>query len=117
MCEVNLLSFALSSSCFLIIQQYDTESIQGAIPEGTQLEFTFIDALLDSTTATLSAGYQAVCLFVNDVCDAGVIEKLHESGVVRAFASLLITIPQTSKPRFVVFLCAEIHRITVCRFQ
>jgi len=65
------------------IQQYDIDSFQSVVLEDSQLEFTFIDALLDEKTVTLAAGYQAVCIFVNDVCDANVVEKLSELEVVR----------------------------------
>jgi hypothetical protein len=72
------------------IQQYDVDSFQSAISEGSQLEFTFIDALLDDKTAPLAAGYQAICIFVNDICNANVIAQLSELGVVRPhFDSLL----------------------------
>jgi hypothetical protein len=46
------------------------------------LTFTFTEALLDNKTATLAKGHEAVCLFVNDICDATVLEHLHELGVV-----------------------------------
>ncbi|KIM41601.1 hypothetical protein M413DRAFT_445577 [Hebeloma cylindrosporum] len=59
-------------------RKYDIDSFQSAVPGGSQLEFTFIDALLDEKTAPLATGYQAVCIFVNDICDANVIEKLSQ---------------------------------------
>jgi hypothetical protein len=65
--------------------QYDTDSLQEAIPEGSNLTFTFTEALLDNKTAALAKGHDAVCLFVNDTCDAGVLGHLHELGVVGPF--------------------------------
>lgn len=62
--------------------QYDTESLQEAIPEGSNLRFTFIEALLDSKTVALAKGHDAVCLFVNDVCDATVLWHLNELHIV-----------------------------------
>jgi D-lactate dehydrogenase len=47
--------------------QYDTDSLQEAIPEGSDLTFTFTEALLDNKTAALAKGHDAVCLFVNDI--------------------------------------------------
>lgn len=46
--------------------QYDTLSLQGAIPEESNLTFTFTEAWLDDKTAALAQGHEAVCLFAND---------------------------------------------------
>ncbi|MDV3456466.1 2-hydroxyacid dehydrogenase [Sphingomonas sp. HF-S4] len=40
----------------------------------------FLEPRLDLATAPLAAGHQAVCVFVNDVLDAGVLGKLAEGG-------------------------------------
>lgn len=63
--------------------QYDFESLSRAIPDDFAIEFTFLDPLLDEKTAVLAAGHDAVCIFVNDVCTAAVVEQLHALGVVR----------------------------------
>jgi hypothetical protein len=47
------------------------------------VQFTFIDALLDQQTAILAADHEGVCIFVNDICNADVIEQLSALGVVR----------------------------------
>ena len=47
------------------------------------MKFTFLDALLDKSTALLAAGHDAVCIFVNDVCDEAVLQKLSALGIVR----------------------------------
>ncbi|TFK72369.1 hypothetical protein BDN72DRAFT_836324 [Pluteus cervinus] len=62
-------------------RKYDLDSLQDANPEGSGLEFTFIDARLDKYTAQLADGHDAVCIFVNDTCDAEVVKSLHQHGV------------------------------------
>ncbi|KAF8873809.1 hypothetical protein CPB84DRAFT_1798152 [Gymnopilus junonius] len=65
-------------------RRYDVESLDAAlklVPEGRELKFTFLDSLLDEATAILAAEHDAVCLFVNDICDAKVVERLHDLGV------------------------------------
>lgn len=41
----------------------------------------YFEARLDTTTASLAAGYPAVCVFVNDRLDAGALEALAAGGV------------------------------------
>ncbi|KAF9010741.1 hypothetical protein BDQ17DRAFT_1346840 [Cyathus striatus] len=62
-------------------RQYDIKSLNGAIPEGSDIEFAFFEPLLEKSTAMLATGHEAVCLFVNDTCDAEVLEELYEYGV------------------------------------
>ena len=50
----------------------------------------FTEAQLDNKTVVLAKGHDAVCLFVNDICNAEVLESLKELGVV----SQLATIPR-----------------------
>ncbi len=40
-----------------------------------------IDAPLNASTAPLARGCEAVCIFVNDVCDAATLDILHAGGV------------------------------------
>lgn len=44
-------------------------------------DLTFLDVQLSSHTAALSAGAEAVCIFVNDHCHAGILSILAEQGV------------------------------------
>ncbi|PPQ70546.1 hypothetical protein CVT26_013133 [Gymnopilus dilepis] len=77
----NLLDLEATGTCKYL---YDVESFEaslGSAPEGEYLQFTFLEPLLNESTALLAAGHEAVCLFVNDVCDANVVEKLHDLGV------------------------------------
>ena len=56
----------------------------------------FLQARLDRDTASLVKGYDAVCLFVNDVCDAETIDVLADGGI-----------------RFIAMRCAGYDRIDV----
>lgn len=44
-------------------------------------EITYVAAALNSTTAPLAKGCDAVCIFVNDTCDAATVEILAAGGV------------------------------------
>ena len=44
-------------------------------------EFTFLAARLDETTVDLAKDHQAVCVFVNDVVNRGVLDRLSFLGV------------------------------------
>jgi D-lactate dehydrogenase len=48
--------------------------------QGTSVEFTFLKPRLDVATAALAAGHEAVLIFVNDLADRTVIEKLALGG-------------------------------------
>ena len=62
--------------------QYDRLAFEKANPESTGIEFKYLDVRLDLTTAILASECEAVCIFVNDRCDAEVIAYLHKLGVV-----------------------------------
>ncbi|KAF8236135.1 D-lactate dehydrogenase [Tricholoma matsutake] len=51
-------------------RKYDIGSLGPAVEETT-----------NQTTALLAEGYDAVCIFVNDICDAEVLRQLHHHGV------------------------------------
>lgn len=57
--------------------QYDNASFEDA---GAH-DITFLPHRLDSATTVLASGYDAVCIFVNDLCDAETLQALHELGV------------------------------------
>ena len=46
-----------------------------------KFDITFYEALLDSKTAVLAKGFDAVCVFVNDTIDAEVLIQLKDLGV------------------------------------
>lgn len=50
-----------------------------AAPAG--IEVKYFEPNLDEDTVSLAAGYDAVCVFVNDIVNAAVVEKLHTLGV------------------------------------
>ncbi|WKE66917.1 2-hydroxyacid dehydrogenase [Gallaecimonas kandeliae] len=57
---------------------YDKASLEAA--KGA-IDWHFLEPRLDALTASLAAGCQAVCAFVNDDLSAPVLEKLKEAGV------------------------------------
>src|SRR4051812_28378865 len=60
-------------------QPYDRQFLDAAnAPEGHELHYH--EAALGPDTVALAAGYPAVCVFVNDVADAGVLESLRAGG-------------------------------------
>ncbi len=62
------------------IKPYDRESL-GAAAAGLPLEWSWHESRLDRSTARLAEGAAAVCCFVNDELDAGVLEILAQLGV------------------------------------
>lgn len=48
---------------------------------GTGLEIKYFETHLNEDTVSLAAGFDAVCVFVNDIVNANVVEKLHALGV------------------------------------
>lgn len=48
---------------------------------GTDLEIKYFETKLNEDTVSLAAGFDAVCVFVNDTVNAAVVNKLHELGV------------------------------------
>ena len=63
--------------------KYDRDSLNRANSENSDFKFTFLDALLDKSTALLAAEHDAICIFVNDICDEAALRKLSELSVVR----------------------------------
>lgn len=48
---------------------------------GYEVDFTFYEAALDATTANLTEGFDAVCVFVNDIIDEKTIEIMAFHGI------------------------------------
>jgi len=60
-------------------KHYDREFLEAAnAAEGHQLKY--YEAALDAESAGLAAGCDAVCIFVNDKCDADVLSELQRGG-------------------------------------
>lgn len=58
---------------------YDRTSLEAANPPGGH-ELVFLEPRLSRETAPLAAGFPAICVFVNDCVDAGVLERLADGG-------------------------------------
>ena len=61
-------------------KSYDQEYFE-AYNQHEMLSFTFFETALNVATANLANGYDAICIFVNDVVDQEVIEILSENAV------------------------------------
>lgn len=62
-------------------RKYDLDSLGNNLSPDNDIQFTFLDARLNKITAALASEHDAVCIFVNDGCNAEVIEQLHLHGV------------------------------------
>jgi D-lactate dehydrogenase len=60
-------------------KRYDRELLSAANPRFGH-ELVFLDAMLEPETVALAKGYPAVCVFVNDRLEAGVVEALAAGG-------------------------------------
>ncbi|MEM6345256.1 MAG: 2-hydroxyacid dehydrogenase [Bacteroidota bacterium] len=65
---------------FFSAKSYDQEYFTLA-NEAFGYELSFIEAPLSQQTLSLSQGYEAICVFVNDKLDAAVLEGLAQKGV------------------------------------
>lgn len=65
---------------FFDTKPYDKASFE-SYPASSQLEFKFFETKLNEDTVDLAQGFDGVCVFVNDVVNAKVIDRLHELGV------------------------------------
>lgn len=60
-------------------KRYEKRSLE-AVADGKDIDFSFFEPRLDLQTASLAAGHEAVLIFVNDVADRAVLEKLAAGG-------------------------------------
>ena len=65
---------------FFDTKPYDRAAFENAGKEAG-VEFRFYETKLNADTASLAAGCDAVCVFVNDTVDAQVLDKLYALGV------------------------------------
>lgn len=49
--------------------------------QGTELEIKYFETRLNEDTVSLAEGFDGVCVFVNDVVNKAVIDRLHQMGV------------------------------------
>ena len=66
---------------FYDTKSYDRESFDAAMQKYSSIEIEYISSDLDSRTATLAEGFDAVCAFVSSSADAATLHILHEKGV------------------------------------
>ncbi|WP_236939908.1 2-hydroxyacid dehydrogenase [Francisella uliginis] len=69
---------SLYENTFLFYKKYDKDYFT-ALKNKHSLEF--VEFCLSKQTANIAKGYDAVCIFVNDVCDADIIDKLYSLGI------------------------------------
>ena len=62
-------------------KDYDQQFFDQLHPDYPEIEITFIEANIYQETASLSAGYDGICAFVNGDLSAPVIRKLFHQGV------------------------------------
>ena len=65
---------------FFDTKPYDRPSFE-KYGEENGIKFKFFEAKLNEDTADLAAGYDGVCIFVNDTANAEVIDRLYSAGV------------------------------------
>ena len=65
---------------FFSSHSYDRDSFN-AVPNPDKIAFTHHSATLSLQNASIAEGHEAICIFVNDECDANVIRILHQHGV------------------------------------
>jgi D-lactate dehydrogenase len=65
---------------FFSSHSYDRDSFN-AVHNPDKIAFTYHSASLSSQNASIAEGHQAICIFVNDICNAEVIQILHRHGV------------------------------------
>ena len=61
-------------------RQYDREALEAANIDNQHV-LEFVESGLDARTARLAAGFDAVCLFVNDIASAPILHELNTLGV------------------------------------
>ena len=65
---------------FFDAKSYDMPGFNRYV-EGTDLEIKYFETHLNEDTVSLAAGFDGVCVFVNDIVNKKVVDKLYEMGV------------------------------------
>ena len=65
---------------FFDAKTYDMPGFE-AYTQGSDLEIKYFETRLNEDTVSLSAGFDAVCVFVNDTVNAAVVNKLYGYGI------------------------------------
>lgn len=61
-------------------KSYDREYLASSIVDES-IQLTFVEARLDESSIELARPFDAVCVFVNDVLNASVLQHLHDYGI------------------------------------
>jgi D-lactate dehydrogenase len=65
---------------FFSAHSYDRDSFE-AVQKPDNFEFTYHSSSLSEQNASIAEGHDAICIFVNDQCDAEVLRILQRHGV------------------------------------
>ena len=65
---------------FFDAKSYDMPGFNRYV-EGTDLEIKYFETHLNEDTVSLAAGFDGVCVFVNDIVNKKVVDKLYDMGV------------------------------------
>jgi D-lactate dehydrogenase len=65
---------------FFSARSYDRDTFD-AVTKPENFSFTYEPSGLSAQNASIAEGHAAVCIFVNDVCNAEVLRILHHYGV------------------------------------
>jgi len=65
---------------FFSTQSYDRNTFNST-PKPENFTFTYEPSSLSAQNASIAEGHEAICIFVNDVCNAEVLRILHHHGV------------------------------------
>lgn len=66
---------------FYSTRSYDKISFRERLAHFPEVDVEFIESPLNINTVELAAGYDAICIFVNDNASTKVVQRLHELGV------------------------------------
>jgi len=61
-------------------RRYEKRALEEAA-KGTPVQFTFLEPRLDEQTAVMAAGHEAALIFVNDLANRAVLQKLADGGI------------------------------------
>ena len=86
----NIIEDKLMKIYFYSTKKYDRDYFS---KQNSNHELTFNDYQLNADTAIFAKGYDAVCIFVNDICDAEVLSILNSIGIKNIGSSpFLVTV-------------------------
>ena len=94
---------------FFDAQSYDMPGFD-RYSKDTDWEIKYFETRLNEDTVSLCAGYDAVCVFVNDTVNSVVVNRLYELGEVEFMAPVLSCIIYSLPFRWVLSdICLIFH--------